>query len=399
MITFERTVRPAITVLLITLFFAAPAEAQIGTRGVRGQIFLPNGSPIQRQIRFMLTTDNGMRTEYFYTDSNGRIQMPPVSGPYTITVDSDGDSFATTMVSFQAFNAGNYITVHLKPLESKSVPPPGLVNINDVDQNISAQARASYDAALELLRAGEFEKAIDPLNRAIEIQPDYFHAHTDLGVAYLKLNKFDLAEQSLQRAIKINDKIYIPQLNLGIVYNKQGKYKQAVEVFTKVQRRNPDLAKLHLPLIEALMGMQDWARAEDELRKSLKVEGLDRVDLNTKLGTVLMRQGDFAGAVSVLQTATTEEPDNGLAQFNLGAALLQTGKLDQAETALIRSYKLEGSRMAGAQLLLGQIYFQKKDYPRAIEAFETYLKDLPSAPNAAQVREAVEKLRQAVKQP
>lgn len=398
MASYARTAR-FVFVALITLILTSVVTAQIGTRGVRGQIFLPNGSPAQRQIRFMLTTDNGMRTEYFYTDSNGRIQMPAVNGPYTITVDTDGETYATTSVSFQAFNAGTYITVHLKPFESKTSPPPGLININDIDRDVSIQAKESYDTALEHLRAGEFEKAVEPLKRAVELQPDYFHAHTDLGVLYIKLDKLDLAERSLQRAIKINDKIYIPQLNLGILYNKQNKYKEAVEVLTKVQRRNPDLAKLHIPLIEALMGAQDWERAEDELKKALKATELDKVDLKIKLGTVMMRRSNFVGAASVLQEATAEEPDNSLAQFNLGAALIQTGNLDQAETALLRAYKSEGSKMAGAQLLLGQLYFQKKDYSKAIEAFETYLKDLPSAPNAAQVKEAVEKLRQSVRKP
>lgn len=384
---------------LMALFLTSVATAQIGTRGVRGQIFLPNGSPIQRQLRFMLTTDNGMRTEYFYTDSNGRIQMPPVSGPYTITVDSDGETYATTVISFQAFNAGNYITIHLKPLESKTASPPGVVNINDVDRDVSVQAKESYDSALTHLRAGEFEKAVEPLKRAIELQPDYFHAHTDLGVLYIKLDKLDLAEQSLQRAIKINDKIYIPQLNLAIIYNKQGKYKQAVDVLTKVRRRNPDLAKLHYPLIEALMGAQDWESAEGELKRALKVADLDKVDLNIKLGTVMMKRNNFAGAISALQQATAEEPDNALAQFNLGAALFQAGDLDQSEKALVKAYKSEGAKMAGAQLLLGQIYFQKKDYAKAVESFELYLKDLPAAPNASQVKEAIEQLRQALKKP
>jgi tetratricopeptide (TPR) repeat protein len=64
--------------------------------------------------------------------------------------------------------------------------------------------------------------------------------------------------------------------------------------------------------------------------------------------------------------------------------------LDEAETALRRAYQLDGTRMPGAQLQLGQLYFRKKDYPKAIEAFEAYLRDLPNAPNAGQVREAVQ---------
>jgi len=103
--------------------------------------------------------------------------------------------------------------------------------------------------------------------------------------------------------------------------------------------------------------------------------------------------------VAAFREATSAEPDNALAQFNLGVALLESDDLDGAEKALRRAYQIEGAKMPGAQLQLGQLYFRKKDYPRAIEAFELYLRDLPNAPNAAQVKEAVEKLRHAYYKP
>ena len=65
--------------------------------------------------------------------------------------------------------------------------------------------------------------------------------------------------------------------------------------------------------------------------------------------------------------------------------------------ALRRAYELKGTAMPGVQFLLGEVYYQKKDYAKAIEAFETYLRVLPDAPNAAQVREAIDRLRKALK--
>jgi regulator of sirC expression with transglutaminase-like and TPR domain len=53
--------------------------------------------------------------------------------------------------------------------------------------------------------------------------------------------------------------------------------------------------------------------------------------------------------------------------------------------------------MAGAQMLLGMVYSQKQNVQKAIEAFETYLRDLPDAPNAAQVKEAIARLRKGAK--
>jgi len=75
---------------------------------------------------------------------------------------------------------------------------------------------------------------------------------------------------------------------------------------------------------------------------------------------------------------------------------MQSGKLDDAEKALRRACDLKPKGMPGAQLLLGEVYFQKKNYALAIEAFKAYLRELPDAPNAGQVKEAIDRLTQAL---
>lgn len=381
---------------IIALFILLLSTTTLAQGGLRGQIFLPNGAPLQQQTRFALETADGMRVEYHYTDSNGRILLRNIAGWFTITVESDGQTYDTTTSRFNTENS-QYITLHLRPLTKKSEPPPGLINVNDIDRNVAPKAKEAYEEALTFLKQEQYEQAIEPLKRAVELQPNYFHAYNDLGVAYMKLKKLDLAIDAFQRAIKINDNIYLPQLNLGLVYNKQSKFKEASDLLVKLQRRFPDIEKVHIPLIEALMGAQDWPRAEEAVKRALALKDMDSVDLKTKLGVALIKQSKFKEAVAALREAVDAEPDNALAQFNYGAALMQTGSLDEAEAALARAYKIEGAKMAGAQMLLGMVYSQKQNAQKAIEAFETYLRDLPDAPNAAQVKEAIARLRKATK--
>lgn len=384
------------TVIGVLLSVLAVGNAQIG---LRGQIYLPNGAPLLRVIRFSFTTDDGNRQETLFTDSSGRIEVvQAVNVPFTITIPSDDEMYDTTTASFDPNYAGKYVTIHLKPLTPKGGNPPGVVSANATDQSISPRAREAYDSALNMIRGQQFEQAIEPLKRAIALEPNYFRAYNDLGVIYMKLNRLDLAADALRRAIKINDRMYLPQLNLGKVLNQQGKHKESADVLMKLQNNNTaDVArKVNAPLIEALIGAKQWAQAEQEITRGLSLQVSDSVDLKIKLGMVMIRQGKSAAAVAVLTEASEAEPDNALAQFNLGSAFFQSGSLDKAETALNRAYALRRSEMPGAQLLLGDLYFQKKDYPKAIEAFKTYLRDLPTAPNAAQVKEAIERLGRVV---
>ncbi len=382
------------TVLLL-IFMAIEATAV--QRGIRGQVFLPNGSPAERITRFTLSYENGLRQEYYFTDSHGRLAIQQdIATPYTITVESDGETYDTTRVTFYPPSSGNYIVVNLRPLAAPRPSVPGVVDAGRLDQSIAPKAREAYDSALPLLQSQQYEPAIELLTQAVALQPDYFNAFNDLGVAYMKTNQLDRAAEALRRAIKINNKVYLPQLNLGVILNRQRKYQEAAELLSRVQRNHPEVPSIHPPLIEALIEAKLWTRAEDELRLALAVKGADVVDLKIKQGAVMMRQGKFTGAASVLREAVAAEPDNALANLNLGAALHQTGDLGEAERSLRRAYELKGSTMAGAQLLLGQVYHQKKDYPKAVEAFETYLRDLPNAPNRDQVNEAIRRLREAM---
>jgi outer membrane protein assembly factor BamD (BamD/ComL family) len=52
--------------------------------------------------------------------------------------------------------------------------------------------------------------------------------------------------------------------------------------------------------------------------------------------------------------------------------------------------------MGGAQLMLGQIYYMEKKYDRALVAFEQYVRDVPDAPNAAEVKGVIEKIKAVV---
>jgi TolA-binding protein len=73
-------------------------------------------------------------------------------------------------------------------------------------------------------------------------------------------------------------------------------------------------------------------------------------------------------------------------------------KLTEAERALLRAYELAGPRVGTAQLLLGQLYYQQRKFDLAQRAFEQYLKDVPAAPNAAQIKEVLGKLKELLKQ-
>jgi outer membrane protein assembly factor BamD (BamD/ComL family) len=71
-------------------------------------------------------------------------------------------------------------------------------------------------------------------------------------------------------------------------------------------------------------------------------------------------------------------------------------RMDEAERELIEAYRIGGAQMGGAQLMLGQIYFMRKNYESALLAFEQYLADVPRAPKAAEVEGVIKRIKIAL---
>lgn len=317
---------------------------------------------------------------------------------YQITVQGDGTTFDTTTQTFREFGVYQ-VQVFLKPLRSPAVKPAAVVDLAEFDSLAPEEARQAYAEAMRLYKEGERDKAVEGLERAIEIYPQYFRALNDLGVIYMKLGKLDLAAQMFDRAIKVAPRVYYPKLNLARIHTRQGRYKEAVRILDQLHKENPTLVDVRIALGDALMAMNKLDEAEPHLRAALNDAKLEREtagDVHYKLGSLLNKKQQYDAAIKELSQAVEVFPGSARSHLQLGGALLQVNRISEAERELLAAYRIGGTQMGGAQLMLGQIYFMQKNYEGALKAFEQYLADVPKAPNQVEVEGVVNKIKAAL---
>jgi len=386
-------------VLLFSLYSFAQAPPSI-------QFFMPDGSLPARELRFNLRTEDG-RVETFYTDSRGRFLITRSQGltpnaGYIITVESDGRSYDTTTTTFRFYNNFIYhITVFLRPLEAEKAKAAGVVDLAELDLQAPQPARELYESAMEALKVGKVDEAIGSLEKAIKLYPRYFRALNDLSVIHMKLNRLDDAAHALEQAISIAPRVYYARLNLAIVKTRQSKYKEAITMLEKLQKENPSLSQIRVRLADALIADNRLDDAEGHLRVALADDNLERDSAGNAhylLGLLFNRKQRYSDAVKELESAGKMLPHSPRIHLQLGAALMQMNKLEEAERQLLSAYRIAGAEMGAAQFLLGELYFMEKKYENAMRAFEQYLADVPKAPNAAQVQALVQKIKAALDQ-
>jgi Flp pilus assembly protein TadD len=87
--------------------------------------------------------------------------------------------------------------------------------------------------------AGAFAEALEPLNRAVQLDPNSFEAWHNLGVTYFRLNQYKEARAPLEKAVALRPEFYGSVVLLGATLYMLGDDAAALPVLERAHRLNP----------------------------------------------------------------------------------------------------------------------------------------------------------------
>jgi tetratricopeptide (TPR) repeat protein len=114
--------------------------------------------------------------------------------------------------------------------------------IEDINRAISLNptlALPYYNRAIIYRNRGEYDSAIADNTRAILYSPKYIQAYNDRGVAYCYKGDYDRGIEDFTQAIMLNPKNAEAYYNRGVAYFHKGDYGHSIEDFTLAIRLNP----------------------------------------------------------------------------------------------------------------------------------------------------------------
>lgn len=172
----------------------------------------------------------------------------------------------------------------------------------------------------------------------------------------------------------------------------RGENDRARSFIEKAIAAYPDFVDARNELSVVLMKEGNLPAAEAQLRRALAVDATAvRPLLN--LGLCLYRQQKFADALPFLEKAVQLQSYSSNGHFLIGMSYYRLQDDKHAEPAFLKAYELGGKSMARAQYYLARLYTRNKNYSRAATALETYLRDNPDAPDAAELQATLVRLR------
>lgn len=308
---------------------AAPAAAQTG--GVRGKILDEAGKPVQ-DVEVVLDSPEGLGTAKLKTDAKGeffRIGMRP--GDYSVKATKGALSASLRRVHVGIGDPTIVETLTIRGGRGGGAAVAAGGGEGDkVDKAALAKKQAELQNAFKeahaLLDAGKFDEAIAAFTKVTEQVQRCAQCYVALGDAYAKKGDQAGAEASYKKAIEADPTSPEGYAAAATFYNTQRKFDEASQMSAKAME------------LSAARGASDPLAVYNQ-------------------GIILWNQNKFAEAQAQFQKATELDPKMADAQYWLGMANVNLGKMADAKKPFEEYLKLAptGEHADVAKALLAQI--------------------------------------------
>lgn len=167
-------------------------------------------------------------------------------GDYALTVvDAAGSIAHQEYVTISGLTVPMSVRVVAPTIER---PPAGPVSVGQLQHPVARKAYQAAIAAQKFAAAGNYEKAADELEKAIQISPYFADAYTNLAVQHIRLKRYREAESELRRALEVGGENPLVLANLAATQAALKRYAEAAQSARMALRLDPDFAQAHYVL-------------------------------------------------------------------------------------------------------------------------------------------------------
>ncbi len=226
-------------------------------------------------------------------------------------------------------------------------------------QGITGQdAVRHYQEGVQLLKGKQIDAAIEKFNAAIQLNPEYGEAYRYLGLAYGQKNLWEDARQILQKAIAHTPDDFLSLKNLGVAYLRLKRFAEAEQILLQAVQYAPDDQKVLSFLIMAAQGRKQ-EQLSDDIPQQPSSSGKHHVEEGSTSERTI---SDARDDVTPQRNPVKELLDKGVVS-------LDNNQYNRAIEAFQEVTRLAPNESDG-YFGLGMVYEKRKEWPKAMNAYE-----------------------------
>lgn len=281
---------------------------------VRVHVEYPDNHAAGMHLRVQLMSGSSSTpvAENFTTDQGtAEFTRVPV-GDYHVVVSGEGIEPADSgpfEVDRRKLSQSLFVTVHSSNEPDSKRVATGSPSVAAVDLNVPDAARKEFDKATKKIADQNWTKALELLNRAIALYPQYAPAYNNLGVVYGHMHDAAHEREVLEKAISVNDRFVPAYVNLAKLCLKEQNSAQAETLLENVNRLEPANAETLTLLAEAQLLNKHYDAAIASAHSAHAVPHQKLAVVHYIAARAFEHENRLPEALAELQLFLKEEPD------------------------------------------------------------------------------------------
>ena len=263
-----------------------------------------------------------------------------------------------------------------------------------------------------LYAARQYDAAGTAFRRVLDLDETYDAARFNLGNMAFAQDRFQEALSHYLQILgteqldgvtptELPERVAVSEKTTALIqiarsYTKLGEFEASRLAYELALAVDSTDASVHSDFGVMLRDDGDLSKAIVHARKAIQFEP-QNIDHLYFLGALLVQSGEFEDAIPILETVIEQRPWQQGAHFNLGRALVRTGKRAEGEYMLAKADTVQlwqteiDQQLANlnqdpdqpaAWLALGKAYLEARRYEDAADAFNHILQFLPGHDDA-----------------
>jgi Tfp pilus assembly protein PilF len=300
-----------ILVLMLMIFTSIPEAAAAG-RELSGKLIFEAAGVSCNPCRVTLLASSGQPMGMAFADSAGNFTFENIQpGAYMVQVELEGfEKIEQDINVAEGFGGGTTVTVLVtpKPVASSDRSQSPVVDASEFLSAYPKKAVEMFKKGLDNKKKGKNDQAIKFFEQAVQISPDFYAAHNELGIAYKQAGRKDDAEREFLSAHELNKSDADPLINLTSLYIDEDKPDLAVATGEAAVKTNSRSANAFFSFGVALYKFAMLDRAEAALKKALELAP-KMFQVRLLLANVYLKQQRYDNLMEQLDRYLSENPN------------------------------------------------------------------------------------------
>lgn len=396
--------------------------------GLDGLIFSTSMSPGKyslRKIEIKVKSNDGWAESYMSLNNSFTVEQNAVSNLGFISWNCNKNNFDEYKILFNKEYESVIKNFKEKNMDSKWWDLKTInVSIGNYNSDVYTKPAEikpdNFETYYELGRnnyeRGEYDKAIENLDKSLELNPEYKWSFNQKGLCYNQMKEYDKAVECFTQAIKINPGIQCFYYNRSISYIEKKQYGPALFDLNKTIQLDPKFYQAYYNIGRVYLKKNDYEKALINLSRclELKPDYTEAINLKSVCYNKLKK---FNKSIEMLNKSLRIDPESSSTLYDYACFYSLQNKKSSALTylenaiekgyndisyiktdpdldnirnekkyktllILLKSKNSESSKHVKELIKLGKKYYNLKEYTKALEYFAKALEAEPVCASA-----------------